>query len=58
MVFFPLDFVLAFTTNFQLRRTVSTPHCKSMCGLVQRKKSSFINWTLSSGIDPSRMDAD
>ena len=40
----------AFSAGLRLRRTLSTPHRKPLCGLVQHKKSSFLNWTLQSAI--------
>ena len=36
----------SFSAGFRLRCTTCTPHRKPLCGLSQRKKSSFMNWTL------------
>jgi hypothetical protein len=32
-----------FTVGFRLRRTLSKPHRKPLCGLAQRKKSTFMD---------------
>jgi hypothetical protein len=40
----------AFSAGFRLQRTLSTPRRKPLCGLAQRKKFSFMNWTLKSVI--------
>ena len=35
-----------FSAGYRLRRTLSTPHRKPLCGLIQHKNSAFLNWTL------------
>jgi hypothetical protein len=35
----------AFSAAFRLRRTLSTPRRKPLCGLARRKICSFMNWT-------------
>jgi hypothetical protein len=41
----------AFSAGFRLRRTLSTSHRKPLCGLAQRKKSTFIDWTLNLAVN-------
>jgi hypothetical protein len=44
MVFFALGPAMAgLSADLWLRRTLSTPRRKSLCGLAQHKKSSFID---------------
>jgi hypothetical protein len=45
MAFFTLDCVLRWLPAAAYS---STPHRKPLCGLVQRKKITFTNWTLNS----------